>query len=285
MSDVNEVVRQFMPWSISKADLAKKCPRAFKYKYVDRIRTASGTEARVGTAAHRSTELQRQGVQAVEAEETAIREAKDLTVDELEDLASLRLNIDAYVRRIEGYKQRHGNIIFEGQEIRTAIDLKGQLTGYDSPDAFMRGSIDDSLEHETGLTLIVDHKFGKLKAAADYDPQLKTYTVLYAAARPSARELHSGIHFGRFEFLDWHKRYPADYARKVLTPWLKSYVEAAAAGLGTFEPKPQRLCPWCDYFDRCAEGQAFCKEKGYKRTKKKKPAPRKPAELPVVYDE
>ena len=259
MTNINDIVLQFSPWSISKADLAKKCPKAFAFRYVEKLGSSSGTEARVGTAAHRSIELQRQGVHPVEAEETAVREAKDLTTAELEDLAALRGGIHDYIRRIQEYRTRHGDIVHEAQESRLGVDAKGNAADYNDPKTFFRGSVDDLLEHGTGKGVSIDHKSGKLKTAADYAKQLDGYNVLIVANRPSVKKISSGIHFVRHKHLDWHNTVHRDHVMRTLLPWLRHYIETCARNLGQYEATPTRLCPWCDYIDKCDEGRAFMK--------------------------
>ena len=264
------LVQEFSPWSISKVDLAKKCPKAFAFRYIDKIKTASGTEARVGTAAHRSLELQLQGVQAVEAEATAVCEARDLTTEELEDLYSMRQNIEDYLVRIRRFREKY-NVVYEGYEEKYGITLKGEPSGYDDPETFLRGSVDHLMLQDTGRAVIIDHKSGKLKTAADYAKQLDTYSILTVANVPQALGTYSGIHFLRYSLLDWHQHAQRDHVRRTLLPWLRGYIERVAAELGDYAAIPQRLCPWCDFIDRCEEGQNHCKvNKLTRKTRKKK---------------
>lgn len=264
-----DLLAYFAPWSISKADLARKCPKAFRFRYVDKVRTESGTEAKVGTAAHRVIELLLQGAGITEAEQQAIAEAKNLTSTEIEALYGHREASVAYADRIASYRTRY-NIVFEAQELRLAVNDAGRAIGYDDPKAFFRGAIDHVLVHDR-RAIVIDHKSGKVKPIDQHWKQLDSYAVLSHAnmLEHNLRDVRAAIHHLRAQHLDWHVGRDKQTTTQTLFPWLRGYLQACARGLEGFEATPNRLCPWCDYEKRCEEGQAFIAANKLKRKSRK----------------
>ena len=248
----------FAPWSISKADLAYKCPRAFQLKYVTRMPGQSGTAARVGTVIHRELELRLQDTAPRDARAQAAAETPDLTSVEQEDLLQFGDAVASYVARVEALRAK-SKVVFEGYEVRWGIGIDGEPRPYDGTDGVLfRGSVDHLLVLDTGWAMVVDHKSGKPKPVEDYSKQLDAYAVLTVANRDDVTHVRSGIHHLKVASLDWfpHQR-TRQMAQRTLVPWLKDYLLGAATALGDYQVKPQVLCGWCDYKEHCPEGKEF----------------------------
>lgn len=263
---MNEVVARYAPWSISKVDLAKKCPRAFRFRYVDKMPSVGGTEARVGTVVHRSLELQLQQspLSPDAAQAQAIAEARDITSVEAEKVSTFYENVVAYVARTHKYRMNN-NVIYEAQEQRWGIDENGDAIDYDSPSAFMRGAVDHVLMEERGGVLVVDHKSGKNKPIDEFGKQLDTYSILAHANIAAAKSANLHIHYVKTGTMDKYCVRTREYTRAVLVPWLRGYIEQHATALGDFTPTTNTLCGWCDYLAQCPEGTAFVAAKKLSR--------------------
>ncbi len=265
------LVSAYAPWSVSKAALAQKCPKAFRFRYVDQLPSVSGTEARVGTVVHRSLELQLQGTPPDQAETQAIGESSDLTSVEAEKVRTFYEACTSYVKRIETFKAKYP-IAREFHEVRWAIGADGGPADYNDPKALMRGAVDHALmtddRHKT--VYIIDHKTGRRKHMDEFGRQLDTYAV-FAVSNTETGAVKPGIHFVKDAQLEWATLRARDYTVKVLRPWLANYLAAVANSRGDFQPKPQVLCGWCDYLPRCEEGTAFVAERElFKKSKRKK---------------
>lgn len=267
----------FMPWSHSKVDLAEKCPKAFRLRYVDRAGRKEGTDARVGTAVHSYVEERLDGATDAEAAATAQTKVSSMTTTEIETAKERHVQAEAYVQRVESFRTG-GHVVHEGREVQLAIRADGTPCAYEDPDALMRGSVDHLIEQTDRRALIIDHKAGRPHPIAHYRKQLSTYKVLTVVNRPHLIGVRAGIHHIQKSDILWE---PVDLKRqveRVHLPWLIRRIEEAAAGLEGYPAKVSKLCGWCDHHERCEEGLAFTPPRktvpgtGQKRTV----APRKP---------
>lgn len=254
---IAETVRRFMPWSHSKVQLAEKCPKQFKLKYVVRSGSKEGPEARVGTATHAYLEHRLESADAETALAKAKSAVKGLTSAELETLAERNTQGEEYIKRIEAFRNK-SLVRHEGFEVNLAIRADGTPCDYEDPDALIRGSVDHLIEQVDYKALVIDHKSGKPKTLDKYRAQLSTYKVLTVQNRPHLRTAQAGVHHIQDASLTWERTDSKEQVQRVLLPWLIRRIEQAARGLEGFPAVTSDLCPWCDYHLQCDEGLALC---------------------------
>ena len=280
---IADTVRRFIPWSHSKVQLAEKCPKAFKKKYVDRSGSKEGPEARVGTAAHAYLEhrldpkLHDEAVAVAIAQHKAAEElpaaiegiskmlalqkaktaVKGMTTLELETLHERNTSSEEYIKRTEAFRNK-SLVRHEGYEVDLAIRMDGSPCDYEDSDALIRGSIDHLIEQVDYKALIIDHKSGKTKTLDKYMAQLNTYKVLTVQNRPHLRSAQAGVHHIQDASLIWQRADSKEQVQRVLLPWLVRRIEQAALSLDGYPAKVTALCPWCDYHLQCEEGLASC---------------------------
>lgn len=254
-SFIADTVRRFIPWSHSKIDLAEKCPKAFKKRYVDRSGRKEGPEARVGTAAHAYLEHRLDAVSADAAHQKAAAAVKGMTTLELETLRERNASSEAYIARTEAFRNK-ALVRHEGKEVNLAIRIDGSPCDYEDSDALIRGSVDHLIEQVDDKALIIDHKSGKTKKIEQYAAQLNTYKVLTVQNRPHLRATQAGVHHIQDSSLIWQRPDSKEQVQRVLLPWLVRRIEQAAASLDGYPAKTSDLCPWCDYHAHCEEGIA-----------------------------
>lgn len=242
------------PWSVSKASLAAQCSKAFDYRYVKKERgLPSGTESKIGTAAHRVQELVIQGVNVNSAIAKALEEDTTLTHSECE---AVRAFESAYVKfkdKLDAFARTHP-IKEIHTEKKLAIDINFQPCDYNSPDCLIRGNIDVLIITESNNVIVIDHKTGKLKPIFKHKVQLDTYLLFAAAHFPEMQGFQAAIHSLKYQNqIDWAEARSREYVVTKLQPWLLEYLEKQAAGVETIEAKLTPLCGWCDYRNSCTE--------------------------------
>lgn len=285
----NQALNQFAPWSISKSDLAAKCPYAFYLRYVSRLPRTAGTASKIGTAAHRVQELLLQHKAPREALDEALTEAEDLTHAEIESVEGLLGKMTDFYARIQRFKERT-NIVEEFYEQNWAINSKFEAVPDDAPDIFFRGVVDYAMLTAGGYLIVIDHKSGRRHPVEKYAKQLDAYAVLGLAAHPKIHGVHAALHYIATGDIDWHHMRKTPQITKVLRPHMSEYLRTRAAGLQEFAPRVNNLCGWCDYLEHCADGKAAVAAKKEERrlaTNKKARDRRasKKRELTVVYED
>jgi ATP-dependent exoDNAse (exonuclease V) beta subunit len=150
------------PWSPSKADLAGKCPLAFKYRYVDKIKPEEkNTYAKVGTVVHRAQELVLLGTHVDESFATAIKEEPSLTTTEIETVKTFIEPVINFKKRIDSFAQKHPiKEMLTEQQWSITPTFDGCEFFNDA--GMMRGIIDLAMRLENDHLIILDHKTARL---------------------------------------------------------------------------------------------------------------------------
>ena len=250
-------VLEYRPWSPSKADLALRCPRAFKYRYVDHIKSDhKGSAAKVGTAAHKAQELVIEGSPIKEAFDLTLAEFQhELTTQETEQVNSFAVAVESFAAYLHKFKHKH-NVVEIHAEKPWAIDVDFKPCDYTNKEALIRGIVDLVLVLDSGQVIIIDHKSGKKKPVSNYATQLDTYAIFALAHYPNAKAVQCAIHFMAHEKVEWYVvRKRADIL-SLLHPWLLDLLTKRATGLEGFSPVVRRwTCGWCDFLKVCPEGK------------------------------
>lgn len=263
------LLEEYAPWSISKSDLAGKCPFAFYLRYVSRVPRAEGTHAKVGITAHRAQELLlRDKLPPNEAMATALAESPHLTSSEVAATEELKVAMSDFSSRMERFKEKHG-VVREFYEQKWGITREYKRTDYEAKDVFFRGIVDYAMLTASGYLVVVDHKSGRRHPVDYYGRQLDAYAILGQAEFPQIKGVHAALHYMKFGALDWHHLRRTDEIHGVLTAAHKEVLQRRAEELAGFQPKVNKFCKWCDYLDHCETGQqAIIPASKLRRTKK-----------------
>lgn len=247
------------PWSHSKAELAGKCPRAFKFRYLDKVERKEGSAAKVGTVGHLVLEKALEGMPPLQALDEALEAFPGLATGEIRDVRKLLPPIIAFLNRIDGFRGKQ-KIAQELYEQQWAIGWDHAPCDYNNPDALFRGALDLTFVMESGAVLIVDHKSGRLRPPDYYLQQLETYAVLAQAHIPNLTSVQFALHYVAFEKVEWYKPVPAKRIKELLKPNMLRVLNNKAKNLGEYAPTPSKSnCQFCDYKHLC--DVAFVPEK------------------------
>jgi len=240
------------PWSPSKAELANTCSLAFKYRYIDKIRSGTkGSAAKVGTTVHKVLEHVLVGVTVNAAMALALEEYKDdLTTVEVEKVRSFAPNIEAFKARFDKLALRHTvKEVFVEKSWAIGPDFKA--IDYLDPAAMIRGVVDLAILLDSGQLLIIDHKSGRPWGISKFMTQLDIYAIFGLAHVPGLTAVQCGVHFVGNADLKWADVRKIDYILTVLQPWLVNLLNARTARLDGFVATLGKHCSWCDFRDIC----------------------------------
>lgn len=276
----NEFVLNNAPWSVSKADVARDCPKRFKFQYVEKLKMATGRgfEASTGKMVHRALELAVSGIPMEKAFDRAISEVTNvepLSTTELEDVRSYLSASRAFLGKFTAYKQRHGGADPK-MEQRLAVDLSGASVPFFGKNqegrelAFLRGVIDlYMLFTGKNTALILDHKTGKYKEIEHFRAQFDMYLLLLKSAYPHLEFVQLGINFlkvGRIELAQ--KMEDVRDVEPIRDRLIRFLNDSTRETSDLERTKPGRLCGWCEYQSICpahagvSDGGINEKEKG-----------------------
>jgi ATP-dependent exoDNAse (exonuclease V) beta subunit len=244
------------PWSPSKLDLAARCPKAFKFRYVDKIKTSTkGSAAKIGTTAHKAQELSIEGASTKEAFEQAIQQySSELTNAEVEQVNSFAPAVDEFNSFLARFKSKY-NVKAIYAEKEWAIDADFKACSYADKAAMIRGIVDLVIILDNGQAVIIDHKSGKKKPVESYATQLDTYAILALAHHPEIKAVQCAIHFMAHEKVEWYVLRRRDDIQSLLHPWLVGLLNKRTEGLRDYLPIVKRwTCGWCDFLKVCPEG-------------------------------
>lgn len=249
--------------SPSSADTYQRCPRRWRFRYVDKLPDPPTEAALSGTFAHRVLELLLQEA----PEQRTIDRAKALARQcwpALEsDPAYRTLGLDPAAGRAfrwRAWQAIEGLWLLEDprqvEVAATEHQVVAQLGGVP-----FRGIV-DRLDRAVDGLVVTDYKSGRAPGARFADERL-TQVLLYAAAveatvgeRPVAVRL---LYLGQRTV----ERPVADAALAEVTEGLTATWSAVQADVvaDRFDPRPGPLCAWCPYADRCPEGLAELRQR------------------------
>lgn len=244
----------YAPWSPSKASLAAQCGKAFKLRYIDKVKgLEQSSVAKIGNVAHRAQELAINGTSTSTAIKTATGEKDNLTHKEREILQSFAGSVDLFLQKLNEFGNKYP-IKETRTEMEWAITSDYKPCGYWDSEAMIRGIVDVALLLENGYLIIIDHKSGKKRAISKYAVQLDVYTVMGYAQFPGVKGVQTAINFMAHDAdIKWGPPRSPEYIETVLQPWLTKYLTDKVTKLETFGASITPLCGWCDYRDICEE--------------------------------
>lgn len=248
-------VRQYGPWSISKADTVRNCPRKFKYQYVDKIRKMTAPKAGdaiVGKAVHKLLEyavsMSRPASQLVD---TVISEY-NLEGENADRFLALVPAADNLVARLAGYPQKYDTLPPRIEQ-KIAVSLEGKAVDFfDNSKGFFRGVLDISYRiREKNHLVIMDHKTGKYRGIDYYQSQFDGYLWLVKGLYPELEGVQIAINYlqtNKTEFAPFRYVHNAgELCERVV-----AFLNKATARVTSLEAvRVGPLCSWCDYYSIC----------------------------------
>lgn len=252
----------YAPWSPSKASLAAQCGKAFKLRYIDKIKgEGQSTAARIGNVAHRVQELALQGTSVSEAIKEATAENTELTHSETETVKTFAEAVGIFLGKINTFGHQHP-IKETHTEIALAITPDFKSCDYKDPEAMIRGIVDVALLLDSNHLIIIDHKSGKKHAMSKFATQLNIYTIMGYAHFPDVKGVQTAINFMAHDAeVKWAAARTPKYIEDVLQPWLTKYLTTKVQKLKTFDANITPLCGWCDYRQICEDWLANGQER------------------------
>ena len=243
-----------MKLSKSAVNTFKKCPRAFKYQFIDKIENEPNKYMLFGTLIHKVAEDIAKEIQSLGViNEVIIRDLcnkyypKDTIFDsEVIDLHMSNL-YDFFIKTfiVYGYK------IFSIEEYIIDTDIN------------LSGLADLVLEDTDGNLVVVDYKTGKSGSIKKYRVELCYYKRLIEFKYPNKTVVTAGIFFTKdsgYRFVNFtecqkkgayitKKDYNSTFQLLTL---IRSQVEE-----GNLYPKRQYTCQYCSYKDLCKKDGGF----------------------------
>ena len=220
---------KFAPYSFSRIDSHRHCPRKFKYKYVDKVPEGytDRTALLKGGAVHS-------------------------VFEHYPDESPHKLAPD-YKHIVENFlKTNLGKEIFFGKSVREydfGITEDFEICDYNDSKAMFRGSIDFIRTDDQGL-ILVDWKTGRAKEITYQDfSQLMWYAIFFFTKYSKINNITI-----RYVYVE-HENH--DNTLVLSREHLENYKKTLIDSIDTIETDSEfnknqsKLCDWCAYKDHC----------------------------------
>ncbi len=217
---------RFAPYSFSKINLFKKCPKAYQLRYIDQLPSLKWPHLEFGKAVHSAVESRFLG-----------KGENPLSTLDFDD----QLLAEEMVGKAMDYTAFNDVILIE-QPI--AVDEALLPVPFDDPKAFFRGKVDLLLRTADGSYELVDLKTGYETPPID---QLLAYCLLI--------HRNSELMPSTATYLMLREGQKATWS--VDTSAVDRYWESLQQIISTiesttvFHPTPNDNCPYCDYLFKC----------------------------------
>jgi len=257
LETLHPLIAQHRPWSVSKIDTLKQCPKKFWYGYIQKVKydRPANKALTIGKAVHSVLQYAITGRNLDACFEFAYTDCK-LTSEEIHEVNSYRPSITSFLAKYQTYLDKHG-IRESITEKQYAIDLAGKpVKFFDNDNGLIRGVVDLAMFVRTQPHVIVlDHKTGKQRDMSHYDTQFDFYRLLLKAAHPSITGIVTGVHF----VTNAHIRTSSLVEVPDLEPLYNKvvgYMNWVASGITDLEDrKTGWWCNYCDHQSGCLNGE------------------------------
>ena len=238
-----------MKLSKSAVNSYRKCPREFKYQYIDKIEQEANEYMQLGTDVHNIAE-------------TFVQNA-DMDRDFFSQLMDIYRASDSEFE-LEEHLQNLANFFDEvfRDENEPYYLFSAEEYIYDKKHNFS-GLADLIVEDPDGDLIIIDYKTGKPSPISKYLLELTYYKMLVNSKYPNRKVISAGIFFtkdGSMKFANFcekqkkgsfidseDEKTAIDYL-----DWIRNEVKE-----GNLAPNRQFLCDYCCYKDRCDADGGF----------------------------
>jgi len=249
-------------YSHSRLGSYENCPLAYKYRYIDRIRTGwQSIEAFMGKCAHEVLEALYGDI------ESARKDGPEPWVEKFDAIWNSKLTSDVHVVRpdldpeyyrelgaacVKGYWERHHPFPIDPKSI-IGLELKVEMALDPDRRYRMMGFIDRAQHAEPGVIEIHDYKTSSSlprEGSLRYDRQLPLYEIALRQRFPQTQKVRLIWHYlaHNKEFVEERHARDLDRVKKQCIDLIRT-VEAAR----DFPAKKGPLCSWCEFQDRCPE--------------------------------
>jgi CRISPR/Cas system-associated exonuclease Cas4 (RecB family) len=263
-NELTPFLLQHAPWSLSKVESVKQCPRKFWYSYCNKPdKTALGIvdnyDARVGKAIHKALEHLINGQSLDRAFQFACDEFR-LVTRELEAVNAARPAAEHFLSMFNSFRHAKGKHELL-TEAKISCGFKGEKRPYfdkrGTPNTILlRGVIDvGCIFLDAPTAIIVDHKTGKNKGIANHAHQMDCYALLLKANYPRLTKMIPAIHWVQDKKVELGT--PIELSDlDSLRHKVVQFMLEATAGVDASKLETTRvgiLCNWCDYQALCPE--------------------------------
>jgi putative RecB family exonuclease len=248
----NAFVLANAPWSVSKANTARECPKKFKYQYLEKLKMprTKAYEASTGQIVHRALEIALGGASIARSFEVALSQVRDpLSTEEIEDVMSYQSAVQRFLGKFTTYRTNHHGAD-PVMEQKLAVDINGNAVPFfDNSRAFLRGVVDMSMAFKgTNNALILDHKTGKYKDLAYYRDQFDMYLLLLKAANPAFEFIQLGINFLKVNKIEFIKGLTDVRDIAPIQDRLVRFLNDSTRDMHDLDrTRRGPLCGWCEY--------------------------------------
>jgi len=246
-------VKEYGPWSVSKANTAKECPYKFYLTYVEKRKEGRLTnpDALVGNAVHSILEYMLTGRSWPMAFEGVVDEYS-LTSNEIERVASMQFAVLDFIERLAVSKRKF-NIKQTQVEQKLAVDIDGNKVGFfNNEKGFLRGVIDLALIAKDPVVILIDHKTGKVRDISYYRRQFEVYMILAKALNPHITRAKYGVHYLQESDTFFAKGTEDISDITPLMEGITKFLNDCTVDTHNFkETRKSRLCDWCDHRAHC----------------------------------
>lgn len=261
---MNDAIKKYLPWSISKLTVSDACGLKFKWQYIDKKKEKRSEDgrARIGSAAHKVVELLLKNKANYKRAIKIASIDNKLTNPEIESLMEYGHNIKEFLARIDKFSEKHPikELLVEQ---RFAFTPSLKPTKFFDNKSLFRGVFDLVLLLEEGTAIIIDHKTGQPGPISKHSAQLNLYSLAAFILYPEITGVQCAIHYIKDSTISWGKYISKD-SMDDLKNWLNTYLHDKTENIATeeFTPNKSWLCNFCGFKADCPIWSVANGEKG-----------------------
>jgi ATP-dependent exoDNAse (exonuclease V) beta subunit len=203
-----------MPWSLTSVSTFEKCPRQYKYRYVDRLPGKKSAAAQRGVDQHKIFE--------------------QFMKKEVEQLLPHHDYYESFLRHLRDMENY--------PEVKLAVRNDWSKCEWDDEQVWWRGVLDLLVFPSPDIAVIYDWKTGKIWP--DHDDQKDLYSIVVAATFPDVREVRA-VHV----YIDLGKSRQRTYGLSDLLQMRSKWESRSRVALHSTEfiPNPSYSCRFCPF--------------------------------------
>jgi len=240
-------VREYAPWSYSKASVAKQCPYKFHLQYKKKTKTYPNADALVGQAVHKALEYAMTGRPVSPCFEIAIKEDDRLTTNEIERIEGFIPSAKKFIKRFDAYRKKYPSYDPKLEQ-RFSVGFDGEPKTFFDNSGLLRGVIDVyMLFRKRPDALILDHKTGKERDLKFFSDQFDIYTLLLKAKEPNLERVRVGLNFLKTDSIVLGSLQDVRDIQPVIDRVVSFLNDCTKETHKSSLVKQGPLCNWCDY--------------------------------------
>ena len=241
-----------MKMSKSKINTYKKCPREFKYIYIDELESPPNEYMQLGLDVH--TIAERVGKRLKEKDNITKEDINVVLQSELSYLNS-DFVLTEHINSLHSFFLNFCNTQYKIFSVEEKIE---------NTDLNINGVIDLVVEDvKTGNLIIIDYKTSKSKAITNYRFELCMYRNLIEFKYPNKKVSTAIIFFTKdnkyrgFNFANQQQKgaYVTDKDYQSVFDYINFVQEQISHNI--FPPKKQFLCKYCNFQEECNQDGGF----------------------------